>query len=113
MVNFKVVSDDLIKRLDLKYLPVGVTLYNMDQPLPTDIPFTEEKLKSYCQALALAGQGRSFLLRKDKMGCTLGTSVLGFEEKADDLLDDGVFEKYEAGLLHCSGMQNRKNDVVL
>ena len=98
MADFKTISDDLIKRLELRYLPVGVTLFNISQPLPTDISFTEESLKSYCQALALAGKGRSFLLKKDKMGCSLGTSVLGFEEKAEDLLDDGVFEKYEAGL---------------
>ena len=98
MADFKTISDDLMQRLKLKYLPVGVTLFNMNQPLPGEMPFTEEKLKSYCQALALAGEGRSFLLKKDKMGCSLGTSVLGFEEKAEDLLDDGVFEKYEAGL---------------
>lgn len=98
MADLKTISHDLIQSLDLKYLPVGVTLYKNQETPPANIPFTEESLKSYCQALVLAGQGRTLLLKKEQMGCKLGTSVLGFEEKAEDFLDDGAFEKYEVGL---------------
>jgi hypothetical protein len=38
------------------------------------------------------------LLKKEQMGCKLGTSFLGFEELAEDLLEDGFYEKLEAGL---------------
>jgi len=98
VADFKTISDDLTKSLDLKYLPVGATLYKHQDPLPANIPFTEDNLKSYCQALALAGKGRTLLLKKEQMGCKLGTSVLGFEEEAEDYLDSGAFEKYEVGL---------------
>ena len=98
MPNLKKISDDLVQGLRLRYVPVGVFLYRRGEPLPDDLYFGDERMKSYCQALVLAGTGRSFLLRKGQMGCTLGTSVLGFEVMAEDLLDDGAFEKYEAGL---------------
>lgn len=98
MANLKTISDDITQSLGLKYLPVGVRLYKIQELTPANIPFTEDSLKSYCQALALAGQGRTLLLKKEQMGCKLGTSVLGFEEKAEDFLDDGAFEKYEVGL---------------
>jgi uncharacterized protein (DUF169 family) len=64
------------------------------------MPFTEGKFKSYCQALVLAGEGRSLLLAKDQMGCKLGTAVLGFEKgrELEEFLDDGVLEKYGVGL---------------
>lgn len=95
---FQTISRDLIKDLDLRYEPVGVTLYREDNPLPVGIPYTEENLKSYCQALVLAGEGQSFLLRKEQLGCKLGTSVLGFEQDMERYLDDGVLEKYGVGL---------------
>lgn len=39
------------------------------------------------------------MLKKEQMGCKLGTSVLGFEDKnMDAYLDDGVLEKYGVGL---------------
>ena len=98
MNDLKRISDDLVQGLRLVYVPVGVSLYRRGDPLPDGIEFGDERMKSYCQALVLAGRGSSFLLKKGQMGCTLGTSVLGFEEKAEDLLDDGAFEKYEAGL---------------
>lgn len=98
MTDYEAISDDLIKSLDLKYAPVGATLFNKSVQLPADIPFTGENLKSYCQSLVLAGQGRSLFMKKEQMGCKLGTSVLGFEELAEDLLDDGAYEKFEAGL---------------
>lgn len=98
MSHFKTISDDLSKVLDLQYEPVGVILYKETDSVPAGIPFTGENLKSYCQALALAGKGRTLLLRKEQMGCKLGTSVLGFEEDMERYLDDGVLEKYGVGL---------------
>ncbi|MDH5203478.1 MAG: DUF169 domain-containing protein [Nitrospirota bacterium] len=98
MADLKTISYDLTQNLGLKYLPAGVILYRNHEQPPVDIPFTETKLKSFCQALALAGQGKTMLLKKEQLGCTLGTSVLGFEEEAEDYLDSGAFEKYEVGL---------------
>jgi uncharacterized protein (DUF169 family) len=90
------ISDELTERLHLTHVPVGVTLYQ-DAP-PVQIPETNENLKSYCQALILAGEGRTLLLKKEQMGCKLGTSVLGFETEMEAFLDDGVLEKYGVGL---------------
>jgi uncharacterized protein (DUF169 family) len=73
-------SDDLVQSLSLDYEPVGVTLYREADSLPPDVAFAEKEFKSYCQALVLAGEGQVLLLKKDQMGCKLGTSVLGFEE---------------------------------
>ncbi|MGO9580350.1 MAG: DUF169 domain-containing protein [Desulfobaccales bacterium] len=98
MTPFETISQDLVAGLDLAYAPVGVTLYRDTDPLPTDLAFTAENLKSYCQALALAGKGRTLLLAGDQMGCKLGTSVLGFEKDSEAFLDDGVLEKYGVGL---------------
>jgi uncharacterized protein (DUF169 family) len=98
MSPFETLSRDLKKSLELRYEPVGVTLFRETDPLPPDLPFTQENLKSYCQALVLAGQGRSLLLKKEQMGCKLGTSVLGFEKDLEEFLDDGVLEKYGVGL---------------
>jgi uncharacterized protein (DUF169 family) len=94
----KIISDDLTQRLGLGFVPVGVDLIRKQEDLPQGMPFSEEKFKSYCHALTAAGKGQTLLLKKDQMSCKLGTSVLGFEELADDLLDDGAFEKFEAGL---------------
>lgn len=98
MSNFKTISHDLMKSLELRYEPVGVTLYLKTDPTPPGLPFTPENLKSYCQALALAGEGRTLFLKKEQMGCKLGTSVLGFEKEMEEYLDDGVLEKYGVGL---------------
>ena len=98
MNAFKTMSKDLVASLDLAYEPVGVTLYRETDLIPGDPPFTRENLKSYCQALALAGGGRTLLLAKEQMGCKLGTSVLGFESDMEAFLDDGVLEKYGVGL---------------
>jgi uncharacterized protein (DUF169 family) len=98
MSAFATISQDLVDSLDLTYEPVGVTLYREGDPIPGDPPFTRENLKSYCQALALAGKGRTLLLAKEQMGCKLGTSVLGFEAAPETFLDDGVLEKYGVGL---------------
>ena len=94
------ISQDLVNSLSLQYEPVGVDLYQDSDSLPTEIPLTQKELKSYCQALVLAGQGEVLLLRKEQMGCKLGTSVLGFEKDKDmaAYLDDGVLEKYGVGL---------------
>ena len=98
MSVFKNMSQDLVAGLNLTYEPVGVTLYRETDPLPTDLPWARESLKSYCQALALAGGGRTLLLAREQMGCKLGTSVLGFEIEPEAFLDDGVLEKYGVGL---------------
>ena len=62
---------DLVERLSLQYEPVGVTLYTDADPLPPNMPFSGDDLKSYCQALILAGGGKTLLLKKEKMGCKL------------------------------------------
>jgi uncharacterized protein (DUF169 family) len=98
MSDFQKISHDLVKHLSLRYEPVGVMLYRDTDTLPADIPFTEKDLKSYCQALVLAGEGEVFLLKKEQMGCKLGTSVLGLEKDMAAYLDDGVLEKYGVGL---------------
>ncbi|MDP3181646.1 MAG: DUF169 domain-containing protein [Desulfobaccales bacterium] len=98
MSIFKTISHDLMKSLELRYEPVGVTLYLETDPIPQGLPFTPENLKSYCQALTLAGEGRTLFLKKEQMGCKLGTSVLGFEKDMAEYLDDGVLEKYGVGL---------------
>ena len=98
MSDLQTICQDLKKSLELKYDPVGVTLYREGEPLPENLPFTQEKLKSYCQAVVLAGQGRTLLLAGEQLGCKLGTSVLGFEKEAEAFLDDGVLEKYGVGL---------------
>ena len=56
MSPFKTTSRDLVAGLELAYAPVGVTLYRDTDPLPPGLPFAQENLKSYCQALALAGE---------------------------------------------------------
>ena len=98
MSDFKTISRDLIDHLKLRYEPVGVTLYLDADPLPQKVPLTQENFKSYCQALVLAGEGQTLLLRGERMGCKLGTSVLGFEKEPEAYLDDGVLEKYGVGL---------------
>ena len=97
---YRNISQNFVKSLSLRYEPVGVDLYQDTDSLPTDIPLTQKELKSYCQALVLAGEGQIFLLGKEQMGCKLGTSVLGFETNKDmeAYLDDGVLEKYGVGL---------------
>ncbi len=97
MTDFQQISQELTQSLNLHYLPVGVTLFQGTPP-PAHILQTTENLKSYCQALVLAGGGRTLLLQKEQMGCKLGTSVLGFEEHMEAFLDDGVLEKYGVGL---------------
>ncbi len=98
MNDYSALSKDFTERLALPYAPVGVTLFTDTDPLPTDTPFVEKELKSYCQALVLAGEGQTLLLKKEQMGCKLGTSVLGFEKETEAYLDDGVLEKYGVGL---------------
>jgi len=110
MQNLREIGRDLVKRLALQFEPVGVTLYTDTDPLPPDIPFSDRELKSYCQALILAGEGHSFLLQREKMGCKLGTSVLGFEDDMDAYLDDGVLEKYGVGLF---GTEDASAETIL
>ena len=97
-MDFKTISEDLVNNLELKYFPVGVKLFKEGESLPPGISFYPDNLKSYCQALVLAGEGKTLLLRKEQMGCKLGTSVLGFEKDMEAFLDDGVLEKYGVGL---------------
>lgn len=98
MKDFKAVSVDLARSLNLEYEPVGVTLFRAGDPLPSGLDFATENLKSYCQALVLAGKGRTLLLKKENMGCKLGTAVLGMEKDLEAILDDGILEKYGVGL---------------
>ena len=98
MTVFHKISRKMVESLSLSFEPVGVTLYGVADPLPENTSFTDKKFKSYCQALVLAGKGEVFLLRKEQMGCKLGTSVLGFEKNRYAYLDDGVLEKYGVGL---------------
>lgn len=112
MNRFQHISHDLVNNLSLQYEPVGVDLYQDTEALPPDIPFSQKELKSYCQALVLAGEGRTFLLAKEQMGCKLGTSVLGFEKDKDmeAYLDDGVLEKYGVGLF---GTEEASAETIL
>jgi len=98
MANLQTISTDLVNNLQLQYAPVGIKIYTESDPLPENIALTEKELKSYCQAVILAGEGETLLLEKEKMGCKLGTSVLGFEKEMEAYLDDGVLEKYGVGL---------------
>lgn len=110
MQDLTEIGRDMVQRLALQHEPVGVTLYMDKDPLPPKIPFTAKELKSYCQALILAGEGDSFLLEREKMGCKLGTSVLGFEDNMDAYLDDGVLEKYGVGLF---GTEEASAETIL
>jgi len=98
MNDFENMSQNLVKSLSLQYEPVGVTLYQKTDSLPSGMPFTDKEYKSYCHALVAAGKGEVLLLKKEQMGCKLGTSVLGFEKDMETYLDDGVLEKYGVGL---------------
>ena len=98
MTDFQTISDDLVNNLQLQYKPAGIKIYTESDLLPDNISFTEKELKSYCQAVILAGEGETLLLEKEKMGCKLGTSVLGLEKEMEAFLDDGVLEKYGVGL---------------
>jgi len=98
MPDLSTITQDLVQSLELHYQPVGVRLFQKADKLPDGISFAEENFKSYCQALVLAGQGRTLLLKRENMGCKLGTSVLGMEEEMEAFLDDGVLEKYGVGL---------------
>ena len=112
MKEYQNISQDLVNSLSLQYEPVGVTLYKDTNSLPDGISFNQKDLKSYCQALILAGEGEVLLLGKEQMGCKLGTSVLGFEKDADmeAYLDDGVLEKYGIGLF---GSEEASADTIL
>jgi len=110
MKEYQSISQDLINHLSLQYEPVGVTLYKDTNSLPDGISFSLKELKSYCQALILAGKGESLLLRKEQMGCKLGTSALGFEKDMEGYLDDGVLEKYGIGLF---GTEEASSDTIL
>ena len=98
MSDYRTISGDLVEKLSLKYEPVGVTLYREADSLPPEPPYADDNLKSYCQALVMAGEGQPLWLKKEQMGCKLGTAVLGFEKEMEAYLDDGVLEKYGVGL---------------
>lgn len=98
MQDFPAISQDLMQSLSLRYEPAGVTLYQEADNLPAGLSFTQNEYKSYCHALVAAGEGEVLLLKKEQMGCKLGTSVLGFEKDMEAYLDDGVLEKYGVGL---------------
>ena len=62
MSNFQTIANDLTKSLSLQYEPAGVAIYRNSDPLPESVPFTDKELKSYCQAVILAGEGEVLLL---------------------------------------------------
>lgn len=109
---YRNISRDVVDSLSLQYRPVGVDLYRDSDSMPEGMAPTQTALKSYCQALLLAGEGQTFLLGKDQMGCKLGTSVLGFEntKDMDAYLDDGVLEKYGVGLF---GTEEASAETIL
>jgi uncharacterized protein (DUF169 family) len=109
MTTIETVSKDLVRALDLRYEAVGVSLFREGEPVPS-VPSFDGNLKSYCQALTLAGSGRELLLTGEKMGCKLGTSVLGFEKETEGFLDDGVLEKYGVGLF---GTEEASAETIL
>ena len=80
MADLERSSKIFVTSLALHYEPVGLTIYKDPNLIPKDMPHADRELKSYCQAVILAGEGETLLLAKDKMGCKLGTSVLGFED---------------------------------
>ncbi len=94
------ISEEITRTLSLRYKPAGVMLYDNLEQVDPALEWCPRDLKSYCQALVLAGEGQTLLLKKEQMGCKLGTSVLGFENETDmaRYLDDGVLEKYGVGL---------------
>jgi uncharacterized protein (DUF169 family) len=98
MIDFENISQNLVQNLSLQYKPVGVTLYKETDAPPADLAFAPKEYKSYCHALVAAGEGNVLLLKKEQMGCKLGTSVLGLETDMEAYLDDGVLEKYGVGL---------------
>jgi uncharacterized protein (DUF169 family) len=98
MQDYPTFSQNLIKSLSLQYEPAGVSLYKETDTLPQELTFTQKEYKSYCHALVAAGEGEVLLLKKEQMGCKLGTSVLGMEKDMEAYLDDGVLEKYGVGL---------------
>lgn len=110
-MDFAKLSGDMMDHLSLSLAPVGVTIFSKGQAMPDGIGFSGKELKSYCQALILAGRGETLLLKKEQMGCKLGTSVLGFENEADmaRYLDDGVLEKYGVGLF---GSEEASADTI-
>lgn len=110
MNEFERISQNLVKSLSLQYEPVGVILYKETDPLPAEVTFTQKEYKSYCHALVAAGEGEVLLIEKDKMGCKLGTSVLGFEKDMEAYLDDGVLEKYGVGLFES---ENASAETIL
>lgn len=106
MNRWRTTSHEITTSLNLRYEPIGVSLYRESEALPVGIPITEENFKSYCQAVVLAGEGRTLLLRKEQLECKLGTSVLGFEQDMERFLDDGVLGKYGVGLYACGRWPN-------
>ncbi len=99
MSDLKAISQELTTALNLAYEPVGVNLFRQGDRLPSGLPLTELNLKSFCQALTMAGKGHTLFLARENMGCKLGTSVLGMEDQdMERYLDDGVLEKYGVGL---------------
>lgn len=110
MQDFPTISQNLIKSLSLHHEPAGIILYKETDTLPADLTFTQKEYKSYCHAIVAAGEGEVLLLKKEQMGCKLGTSVLGFEKDMAAYLDDGVLEKYGVGLF---GTEEASAETIL
>ena len=100
MTDLSQVALRLKTLLNMDLEPVGVKFFSPGQEIPPELGgFTPEVgLKSYCQGLTRASRGETFLAAREKLGCVLGTSVLGLENDPAPLLDDNVREKHGAGL---------------
>ena len=90
----------LKEMLKMDVEPVGVRFYSAQEQIPDEIRAyePEQAVKSYCQALNMAARGKIIFGGREKLGCVLGTSILGLEKDPAPLLNDTVQEKYGAGL---------------
>lgn len=80
--------------------PVGVRFYKPDDDVKDDVRklMAKQGVKSYCNAITLAARGTAFYAGVEKLGCKLGSSVLGLEDAPEPFLEANVKEKYNAGL---------------
>ena len=111
MVDYTDLATRFKKVLNFKLEPVGVRFFRKDETAPDEIrrKASRDGVKSYCQALIAAGQGRSFLGGADKMGCPLGNAALGLIEEPAAILESTAKEKHKAGIFETE--QASRNSV--
>jgi uncharacterized protein (DUF169 family) len=100
MVDPEGLGTRLKELLNLSIDPVGVRLFTPGEGAPEEVEALGEvnPTKSYCHAVTSAARGRPFFGGADKLGCLLGTSVLGLEASPGPILERIVLEKYDSGL---------------